>query len=132
MQPAVHAEVTGLLLAWGGGDETALEKLIPLVYDELRRLAHRYMRQERTGHTLQTTALVHETYQRLLDTPRVRWQDRTHFFAICAQLMRRILVDHARSRGYQKRGGELRRVPIDKALEAPTYFFPPAEQVSLS
>src|ERR1035438_4303657 len=82
-----------------------------------RRLAHHYMSQERTGHTLQTTVLVHEAYQRLIDTPHVGWNDRTHFFAVCAQLMRRILVDHARSRGYLKRGGGATVVSLDEAAE---------------
>jgi len=110
-------EVTGLLLAWSQGDESALQKLIPVVYEELRRLAHHYMSLERPGHTLQTTALIHEAYQRLINTPNVRWQDRSHFFAVCAQLMRRILVDHARSRQYLKRGGGVQRVSLDHALE---------------
>src|SRR5437867_1366472 len=91
-------EVTGLLLAWSQGDQAALEKLIPLVYEELRRLAKRYMAQEQLGHTLQTTALVHEAYLRLIDGQQVQWQNRAHFFAVSAQLMRRILVDFARSR----------------------------------
>jgi RNA polymerase sigma factor (TIGR02999 family) len=112
-------EVTGLLLAWSQGDESALERLVPVVYEELRRLAHHYMSQERTGHTLQTTALVHEAYQRLVDTPHVRWHDRGHFYAVCAKLMRRILVDHARSRGYLKRGGGLQQVSLAEALEVP-------------
>jgi RNA polymerase sigma-70 factor, ECF subfamily len=118
MASLVSADVTRLLLAWSHGDEAALKKLIPLVYRELRRLAHRYMRQERPGHTLQTTALIHEAYQRLIDTPNVGWQDRTHFFAVCAQLMRRILVDHARSRGCQKRIGNIRLVPLEEAMMA--------------
>jgi RNA polymerase sigma-70 factor (ECF subfamily) len=109
-------EVTGLLLAWSQGQEEALEKLIPVVYQELRRMARNYMRRERPGHTLETTALVHEAYRRLIDTPHVRWQDRAHFFAVCAQLMRRVLVDHARSKGYLKRGGEIRLVPIEDAV----------------
>jgi RNA polymerase sigma factor (TIGR02999 family) len=106
-------EVTGLLLAWSQGDEDALQKLIPVVYEELRRLAHRQMSRERSNHTLQTTALVHEAYQKLIRTPHVRWQDRAHFFAVCAQLMRRVLVDYARSRGYMKRGGGLQPVSLD-------------------
>ena len=110
-------EVTQLLLAWSHGDESAFQKLVPVVYQELRRMAHHYMSLERPGHTLQTTALVHETYQRLIDTPHVRWQDRSHFFAICAQLMRRILVDYARSRNYQKRGGGLKRVALEAAFD---------------
>src|SRR5216683_5318109 len=98
-----HA-VTGLLLAWSQGEQAALEKLVPLVYAELRRIAHRYMNRERRGHTLQTTELVNEAYLRLIDANQVRWQDRAHFFAISAQLMRRILVDFARSRLTAKRG----------------------------
>jgi RNA polymerase sigma-70 factor (ECF subfamily) len=97
--------VTKLLLAWSAGQDTALEKLVPLVYQELRRMARRYMYGERAGHTLQTTALVNEAYLRLVDSRKVRWQNRAHFFAISAQLMRRILVDFARSHRYQKRGG---------------------------
>jgi RNA polymerase sigma-70 factor (ECF subfamily) len=118
MASPVPADVTRLLRAWSQGDEDALQKLIPVVYQELRRLAHRYMNRERADHTLETTALVHEAYQRLIDTPQVGWQDRTHFLAVCAQLMRRILVDHARSRRYLKRGGGIRMVPLDEALVA--------------
>jgi RNA polymerase sigma factor (TIGR02999 family) len=110
------SEVTQLLLAWGDGDQSALEKIIPLVYDELRRLARIHMGRERGGHTLQTTALVNEAYLRLVDMRRMRWQNRAQFFAISAQLMRRILVDFARSRGYQKRGGGARHVSFDEAL----------------
>jgi RNA polymerase sigma-70 factor (ECF subfamily) len=109
-------EVTALLTAWSDGDESAYDKLVPLVYEELHRLAHRYMRRERDGHTLQTTALVGEAYMRLVGQ-RVEWQNREHFFAASARLMRRILVDHARSRGYQKRGGGARRVPLEDVLE---------------
>ena len=109
-------EVTRLLLAWSRGDESALEKLIPLVYEELHRLAHGYMDRERAGHTLQTTALVNEAYLRLIDASQVRWQNRAHFFAVSAQLMRRVLVDFARSRNYQKRGGEAHQVSFDEAL----------------
>ena len=97
-------EITRLLVAWGDGDEAALEELTPLVHEELHRLAHHYMGGERVGHTLQTTALVNEAYIRLIDWKNVRWQSRAHFFGVSAQLMRRILVDFARSRGYQKRG----------------------------
>lgn len=110
------SEVTGLLRSWGQGDESALEKLVPLVYDQLHMAARRYMAGERPGHTLQTTALIHETYLRLVNVRQVKWQNRAHFFAICAQLMRRILVDFARSRGYQKRGGDATRVDLDEAL----------------
>jgi RNA polymerase sigma factor (TIGR02999 family) len=98
-------QVTQLLQAWSQGQSSALERLIPLVYDELKRLAHRYMAGERPDHSLQTTALVNEAYMRLIDCSRVRWQNRAHFFAVSAQLMRRILVDIARSRGYLKRSG---------------------------
>lgn len=108
-------EITRLLLAWGEGDESALAALTPLVEAELRRRAHRYMRGERAGHTLQTTALVNEAYLRLVDSQNVRWQNRAHFFAVSAQLMRRILVDFARSRGYQKRGGGAQHVELDEA-----------------
>jgi RNA polymerase sigma factor (TIGR02999 family) len=110
--------VTGLLTAWSAGDETALNELIPLVHAELRNLARRLMRGERGSHTLQTTALVNEAYVRLVDLTRVRWQDRAHFFAMSARLMRRILVDHARSRAYVKRGGGSRRLTLDDALLA--------------
>jgi RNA polymerase sigma-70 factor, ECF subfamily len=105
--------ITNLLLQWRRGDQSALEHLMPLVYDELHRLARQCMRRERAGHTLQTTALVNEAYLRLADSSRVQWQDRAHFFAIAAQLMRRVLVDEARKRLNQKRGGEFTRVEID-------------------
>jgi RNA polymerase sigma-70 factor, ECF subfamily len=108
-------EITRLLVAWGDGDESALAGLTPLVYEELHRLAHHYMSDERAGHTLQTTALVNEAYVRLIDWKNVRWQNRAHFFAVSAQLMRRILVDFARARGYQKRGGGARAVELDEA-----------------
>jgi RNA polymerase sigma factor (TIGR02999 family) len=98
-------EVTRLLVDWGNGDQAALDELMPLVYGELRRLAGRYMRRESPGHTLQTSALVNEAYLRLVDQKSVRWQNRAHFFGVAAQLMRRILVDHARSRLRAKRGG---------------------------
>ena len=109
-------EVTGLLQAWSRGDEEALQKLMPLVYQQLHAAARRYMARERPGHTLQTTALIHETYLRLVDVRQVKWQNRAHFLAICAQLMRRILIDFARSRGYQKRGGAVPHVNFDEAL----------------
>ncbi|HKY04067.1 MAG TPA: sigma-70 family RNA polymerase sigma factor [Blastocatellia bacterium] len=108
-------EVTRLLVAWGDGDRAALDKLIPLVYEELRRLANRYMRREKPGHTLQTSALVNEAYLRLIDQRDVRWQNRAHFFAVSAQLMRRILVDHARGHARVKRGGGAVRVSLDEA-----------------
>ncbi len=116
MGRASPLDLSILLRAWSSGDESALERLAPLVYDELHRLAHRYMARERAGHTLQTTALVNEAYLRLVDVNSVQWQDRAHFFAIAAKLMRRILVDFARTRGYQKRGGNLQRVSFDEAL----------------
>jgi ECF sigma factor len=112
-------EITNLLLAWSGGDDSALEKLLPHVYQELRRIAQRHMYGERPGHTLQTTALVNEAYLRLIDTRQVRWQDRAHFFAVSAQLMRWILVDFARSREYQKRGGGAQQVTLDEGLIGP-------------
>jgi len=107
-------EVTQLLLAWSHGDRAALDRLIPLVSTELHRLAHHYMRRERAGHTLQTTALVNEAYVRLVDASRVEWRDRAHFFAVSANLMRRILVDFARKRGYQKRGGGAVMIALDE------------------
>jgi RNA polymerase sigma-70 factor, ECF subfamily len=113
-------DVTRLLRAWGAGDERALEQLMPLVYDELHRLAHRYMSREQPGQTLQTTALVHEAYLRLVDVKQVDWQDRAHFYALCARLMRRILVDFARSRSYQKRGGGATHVRLDEAVTVST------------
>jgi RNA polymerase sigma factor (TIGR02999 family) len=109
-------QVTQLLLAWSQGEQSALPKLIPLVHAELSRLAHHYMSGERTGHTLQTTALVNEAFLRLVDSSQVRWQNRAHFFAVSAQLMRRILVDFARSRHYQKRGGGAQQVALDEAM----------------
>jgi len=115
MTPSPH-EVTRLLVAWGDGDRTALDNLTPMVYEELHRLAHQYMSQERPGHTLQTSALVHEAYLRLIDQKDVHWQNRAHFFGIAAQMMRRILVDYARQRRYAKRGGDARQVPLDEAM----------------
>jgi RNA polymerase sigma factor (TIGR02999 family) len=109
--------VTELLLSWRNGDESALEQLMPLVHDELHRLASRQMRRERNGHLLQTTALVNEAYVRLIDLSRVRWQDRAHFFAMAARLMRRILVDYARARNYQKRGGGVPALSLSVAGE---------------
>ncbi|MBN1567846.1 MAG: sigma-70 family RNA polymerase sigma factor [Acidobacteria bacterium] len=109
-------EISSLLHAWCDGDRTALDKLIPLVYEELRRIAHRYMRHERANHTLQTTALVHEAFLQLVKAQQIEWKDRTHFFAISAKLMRRILVDIARSHGSRKRGGEMAQVPLDSDL----------------
>jgi RNA polymerase sigma factor (TIGR02999 family) len=111
-----RVEVTQLLKAWGSGDEKALERLTPVVEKELHRLAHRCMMGEKPGHTLQTTALVNEVYLRLVDVHAVSWQDRAHFFAISARMMRRILTDFARSRNYQKRGGGAVQVSFDEAL----------------
>lgn len=108
--------VTELLRAWGGGDEAALNELVPLVESELRRLARGYMARERAGHTLQTTALVNEAYLRLVDAQDIRWNDRAHFFGIAARLMRRVLVDHARQRAFQKRGGDMQPVSLDDAM----------------
>ena len=105
-----------MLQAWARGDQAALHQLLPLVHEELRRLARRYMRNERPGHTLQATALVNEAYLRLIEVKHVTWQDRAHFFAMSARLMRRILVDPARAKGYQKRGGGAQKVSLDEAL----------------
>jgi RNA polymerase sigma factor (TIGR02999 family) len=103
-------------MAWNDGDQSALERLIPLVHAELHRIARRYMRNERAGHTLQTSALINEAYMRLIDAQQVRWQNRAHFFGIAAQLMRRVLVDFARSRGYKKRGGGAQQVSLDETI----------------
>jgi RNA polymerase sigma-70 factor (ECF subfamily) len=112
-------QMTQLLQAWGQGEDAALEKLIPLVHQELRRLARRYMFGERAGHTLQATALVNEAYLKLLGCQKVEWQNRAYFFAISAQVMRRILVDSARARGYQKRGGGIPKVTLDECMIGP-------------
>ncbi|MBS1809259.1 MAG: sigma-70 family RNA polymerase sigma factor [Acidobacteria bacterium] len=112
--PTPH-EITVLLLAWNHGDQAALDQLLPLVYGELHRLARHYMHNERPGHLLQTTALVNEAYLRLVDTRQIEWQNRAHFFAIAARLMRRILVDFAREQNYQKRGGGEVQIPLDEA-----------------
>jgi RNA polymerase sigma factor (TIGR02999 family) len=109
-------DVTQLLLAWSQGDQVALEKLVPLVYDELHRLAKRFMSREPGGHVLQTTALIHEAYLKLVDAKGIHWQNRAHFFAISANVMRRVLVDFARSQNYQKRGGKFQRVSFDEKL----------------
>lgn len=144
-RPAPH-EVTQLLVAWSRGDQAAKERLFPLVDAELRRIAHRYMKREPAGHTLQTTALVNEAYLRLIDASQVAWHDRAHFFAVSATLMRRILVDVARSRHYQKRGGatvtiglgeDMVPVPppnvdviaLDEALERLSAFDPRATRI---
>ncbi len=112
------SNVTQMLHDWSDGDREVLDKLIPIIYAELRRQAARYLRRERPGHTLQTTALIHEAYIRLIDQKNVRWQNRAHFFAIAAQLMRRILVDHARSRQAAKRGGSDIKLPLEEAMIA--------------
>ena len=112
--PPAH-DVTQLLVAWSEGDQAAFERLVPLVYGELRRVAHRRMRDERRGHVLQTTALINEAYLRLIDINRVRWQNRAHFYAVSAQVMRRILVDAARERDAQKRGGAASHIAFDEA-----------------
>ena len=111
--PSPPGDVTRLLIAWNGGDAKALERLIPLVYGELRRQARGYLRKERPGHTLQPTALVHEVYLRLVDQSRVKWQNRAHFFGVAARAMREILVDHARKRRAAKRGGPHSLISID-------------------
>ena len=113
MSGTSSSEITQLLHAWRGGDELALERLTPVVYEELHRMARRYMARERDGHTLQATALINEVYLRLVKVKEVEWQDRAHFFAVSVQLMRRILTDFARSHGYQKRGAGARQVPLN-------------------
>jgi len=119
-------EVTQLLVDWRGGDHTALDKLIPLVYDELHTLAQRYMKRERGDHTLQTTALVNEAYLRLAGQQDSDWQNRAHFFGVAAQVMRHLLVDHARSRRYARRGGSTVRITLDETVAAS-----PGESVDL-
>ena len=119
-------EVDRLLRQWSGGDAQALEQLVPIVYGELRRLARYHLRRERKGHTLQTTALVHEVYLRLCGGTEPRWEDRAHFFAVAARMMRRILVDHSRRHGAEKRGGTPVHAPLDDALTIPVQ-----EQVDL-
>ncbi|HKS08720.1 MAG TPA: sigma-70 family RNA polymerase sigma factor [Pyrinomonadaceae bacterium] len=114
MKTLTADNLTGLLVEWRDGDQAALDRLLPLVYDQLRRIAHRYVQRERDGHTLQTSALVNEAYLRLADQ-KVVWQNRAHFFAVTARVMRHILIDHARRRRYAKHGGDARQVPIDEA-----------------
>jgi RNA polymerase sigma factor (TIGR02999 family) len=111
-----NLDVTRLLVAWGEGDEAAFEQLTPLVYDELKRIARRFMKGERVGHTLQATALVNEAYVRLIDARKLSWQSRAHFFALSARLMRRVLVDFARSKQYQKRGAGAQQVTLEEGL----------------
>jgi RNA polymerase sigma factor (TIGR02999 family) len=115
MEEAASQEVSRLLMAWRQGDQTALERLTPLVYRELHRLAHRYMRRENAGHTLQTSALVNEAFLRLIDQREVNWQNRAHFFGIAAQMMRHILLDHARGQARAKRVGGARQVSFDES-----------------
>jgi RNA polymerase sigma factor (TIGR02999 family) len=122
-----RGEVTGLLLAWNEGDRGAVERLMPLVYAELRKIAERQFRRERAGHTLQPTAVVHEAYFRLVDQTRVTWKNRGHFFAIAAQAMRRILIDHARAREAEKRGGKETPVSLDVGIASPE----PVDDVNL-
>jgi RNA polymerase sigma-70 factor (ECF subfamily) len=109
-------DLTGLLIEWREGNRAALDRLTPLVYDEIRRIAHRYVQREREGHTLQTTALVNEAYLRLAGKQQINWQNRAHFFAVTAQVMRHILIDYARRRHYVKHGGEAQRIAFDEAL----------------
>lgn len=116
MEPSASHDVTQLLVAWSNGDQAAREQLMSVVYDELHRLARRYMRRESPGHTLQTSALVNEAFLRLVDQHNAHWQNRAHFFGIAAQMMRRILVDYARSRNYAKRGGGVRASTLDEGL----------------
>lgn len=111
-------DVTRLLVSWSEGDKAALDQLAPLVYDELRQLADRHLRRERPGHTLQSTALVHEAYLRLIDQRNVHWQNRAHFFGVAAQMIRRILVDHARAHQAAKRGAGAAKLALDEALDA--------------
>jgi len=113
-------QITDLLQAWSAGDRQALDRLLPLVDEELRRLARGYMSRERRDHTLQPTALINEAFIRLASAQNVRWQDRAHFFGICARLMRRVLVDYARARGFQKRGAEVEKLPLEQvSIAAP-------------
>src|SRR2546426_3489664 len=115
MKASSRSAVTELLQAWSNGDRTVEDRLWPIVFHELNRLAHRYMRQERPDHTLQSGVLVNEAYMRLVDWKNAEWRNRAHFFGMCARIMRQILVDHARARGYEKRGGDRQRTPLDEA-----------------
>lgn len=128
-KPEAPIAITQLLDDWSGGNRAALERLLPIVYGELRRLARRELRRERAGHTLQPTALVHELYVRLVDQRRASWENRAQFFAVAAQLMRRILVDHARARVAAKRGGSSPRVSLDEAGDAIDVAIAPAFEV---
>lgn len=116
MDPASSHELTELLRGWNGSDQHALARIVELAYPELRKIARRCLRRERPDHTIQATALIHEAYLRLFDIRQVRWQDRTHFFAIVAKVMRRVLIEYARAQGCSKRGGGVRRVNLDEAL----------------
>src|SRR5215472_11173964 len=116
MDPASSHELTALLRAWDGSDQRALARIIELAYPELKKIARQCLRRERPGHTIQATALVHEAYLRLAGTQQLSWQDRAHFFAIIAKVMRRILIEYARARGCSKRGGQMRRTTLDEAL----------------
>lgn len=126
-------DLTGLLIEWRQGDQAALDRLTPLVYDEIRRIAHRYVQREREGHTLQTTALINEAYLRLAGAKDIDWQNRAHFFAVTAQVMRHILIDHARRRRYVKHGGEVQHIPFDLAMTEAVQMSQPraAELVAL-
>ncbi len=124
MGEAARGEITELLLAWSGGEASAIDKIIPLVYAELHRLARRCMRHERPGHTLQTSELINEAYLRLVDANRVGWRDRAHFLAVSAQVMRRVLVEHARSRGTQRRGAGVPRLPLATAMHVSAHQNP--------
>jgi RNA polymerase sigma-70 factor, ECF subfamily len=128
---ASASEITAYLLAWTQGDRDALDRLMPVVNEELRRIARARMMGERAAHTLNPTALVNEAYIRLIDIHRVEWQDRVHFFAVCSQIMRRILVDYARSRGYRKRGGGAQRVTIEEPIAAGSGSGPGTEVLDL-
>ena len=128
MPTAASGQVTQLLRAWSDGDPQALELLLPLVEAELQRLARGYMSRERREHTLQPTALINEAFIRLAGAKSLRWQDRAHFFGISAKLMRRVLVDHARARGFQKRGARAQMVPLDESIRAPE---PPVDIIAL-
>jgi RNA polymerase sigma-70 factor (ECF subfamily) len=118
-------DLTGLLIEWAEGDKDALDQLTPLVYDEIRRIAHRYVLHERNGQTLQTTALVNEAYLRLAESQRIEWQNRAHFFAVTAQVMRHILIDHARRRQYMKHGGDVQRVSLEAVTKEGALMSPP-------
>jgi RNA polymerase sigma-70 factor (ECF subfamily) len=134
MNAVTTDDLTGLLIEWRAtGDRAALDRLTPLVYDEIRRIAHRYVQREREGHTLQTTALINEAYLRLVGSENIDWQNRAHFFAVTAQVMRHILIDHARRRRYVKHGGEAQHVPFDLAMSEAVQMSQPraAELVAL-